>query len=104
MKFTGPAPERVNLRLAMLFFLIAARTEHNTGLTLYQQLSNPDWRLVILAAIVVYATLVPVFKGVKDEDFFQFTVRAEKINGRLAMLAFAVVLAVEELYAHASFF
>lgn len=104
MKFTGPAPERINARLAMLFFLVAANTEHDTGATLLTQLQNPNWALLPVAAAVVYASMVPALKGVRDEDFFAFSVAAEKANGRLAMLGWAGVLALEELVAHACFF
>ena len=89
----------------MATFLFAAQNEHLTGQTLYQQLRNPeDWKLGILAVLIVYATMVPVLTGVKNEDFFMFTVNAEKINGRLAMLGWAGIIALEELYAHACFF
>lgn len=89
----------------MLTFLFAAQKERLTGQTFYQQLSNPqDWGLGVLVAIFIYATMVPVLRGVRDEDFFMFRVNAEKINGRLAMLGWAGIIALEELYAHASFF
>ena len=104
MKFNGPAPERINGRLAMAMFAIAAQNEHLTGATFYQQLTHPDWKLVILALVLTYATMVPVLKGVRDEDFFMFTVKAEKWNGRLGMLGWVGIMYVEEIYAHASFF
>lgn len=105
LKFNGPAPERINGRIAMVTFLFAAQKEHLTGQTFYQQLSNPeDWVLAILVAVTIYATMVPVLRGVRDEDFFMFRVNAEKLNGRLAMLGWAGIIALEELYAHASFF
>jgi hypothetical protein len=92
------------MRLAMIFFVIAALKEHNTGETFLTQLQNPDWALLPLAGLIIYATMVPVLKGVRDEDFFFWSVAAEKINGRFAMLAWAGLLALEELYAHACFF
>ena len=88
--------------MSMLFF--AAQREQRTGETILQQISSPDWLLIVFAAAVIYATMVPVLKGVKDEDFFMFSVGAEKANGRLAMLGWAGLIAVEELYAHACFF
>lgn len=104
MKFNGPGPERINGRLAMAMFALAAQNEVSTGATFYQQLTNPDWKLVIVAVVLTYATMVPVLKGVKDEDFFMFSVKAEKWNGRLAMLAWVGLMYVEEFYAHACFF
>jgi hypothetical protein len=104
MKFNGPGPERINGRLAMAMFALAAQNEATTGVTFYQQLTHPDPKLAVLALVLTYATMVPVLKGVKDEDFFMFTVKAEKWNGRLAMLGWVGLMYVEEFYAHASFF
>lgn len=43
----------------------------------------------------VYATFPPALAGAREEDFFWFTVRAEKTNGRAAMLGLAVLAALE---------
>lgn len=86
----------------MLYF--GAKREVETGDTLVQQLTHPDWRLGALAAIIVYATMVPVLKGAIDEDFGIFSVRAEKVNGRVAMLAWAALIALEYLADGACFF
>jgi hypothetical protein len=95
MKFTGPAPERINGRLAMLAFVFAVRQEALTGSPALEQLQQPSWLVAALMGAIVYATMVPVLRGVKEEDFFMFTVRAEKINGRAAMLGFAALLILE---------
>ena len=48
--------------------------------------------------------MIPILKNVKDENFGFMTVRAEKVNGRAAMLAWAVLLALEHQAGGACFF
>ena len=96
MKISGPAPEKINGRLAMVALLSAIKREAATGESVLQQLQHsPDWLLLALSLAVVYASLVPVLAGAKDEDFGWMSVRAEKVNGRAAMLGFAALLAAE---------
>ncbi|PSC69459.1 early light-induced chloroplastic-like [Micractinium conductrix] len=100
MRFNGPVPERVNGRLAMLAFMAIAHREMETGLTMLQQaLALPHnyaaWPLLALMGLMVYATFPPALAGAREEDFFWFTVRAEKTNGRAAMLGLAVLAALE---------
>jgi hypothetical protein len=79
----------------MLMLPFAASAEVSTSQTVLQQAQSPDWALVALAAVVVYATFVPVLAGARDEDFGWLSVRAEKANGRAAMLGFAALVGLE---------
>lgn len=80
----------------MLALLAAIKREAATGESVLQQLQHgPDWVLLALCVAIVYASMVPVLAGAKDEDFGWLSVRAEKTNGRAAMLGFAALLALE---------
>jgi hypothetical protein len=103
MKFSGPVPERCNMRIAMALFYPMIQREAATGETVLQQVDTPDWRCIVAAVLIAYATIVPAMKGVKDEDFFWLTVRAEVINGRLAMLGWLSLIILEH-YTQACFF
>lgn len=95
MKFNGPAPERVNSRLAMVALTTVAYHEHLTGQPALAQLANPSIPVSLGMLAITYATLVPILKGCKDEDFGIFSVAAEKLNGRAAMIGVALLLALE---------
>jgi hypothetical protein len=106
MKFNGPVPEKLNGRLAMISLLYLAYKEHITGLsaeTLLQP-DNASWRWAVVTVLIIYATMVPALKGVKNEDFGFFSVNAEKVNGRAAMMGFAVLLGLEIAAGGAPFF
>lgn len=110
-KFAGPAPETINGRLAMVFFLYGASLEASSGLTAAQLgsrlLADPlgvDPRGLALAALVVAASLAPITKGAISEPFGVFTPKAERVNGRAAMLAIAAVLALESRAGGVPFF
>lgn len=104
MKVFGPAPERINSRLAMFMFIPTALREMETGETVLQQFTNPSLKYILLCGLIVWASMIPILKGAKDEDFWIMRVRAEKVNGRVAMLGWAGLIAVEELYAHGACF
>merc|ERR1711959_291837 len=80
MAFAGSAPETVNGRLAMLGFIAALGAEPS-----------------ILFAFIMFAaaSLIPILKGVKKEKFAFFSPEAEMLNGRAAMIGFALLLAIE---------
>ena len=104
MKFAGPAPETINGRLAMLAMLHVARVEAETGATVAQQAAQqPSLPFAAFLLLFVYASSFPVKVGAREEDFFFFSVRAERVNGRAAMLGFAALLVLEH-YAGACFF
>ena len=95
LKVTGPAPERVNARLAMALWPFMVVREMESSETVLQQIMQPDWRLAVAGALVVWASMIPVLAGCRDEDFGWMSVRAEKVNGRVAMLAWAAVMGLE---------
>jgi hypothetical protein len=102
LKFAGPGPETINGRLAMAFLLYGASLEAQTDLTAAQLgsrlLADPlhwDPKGLALAALVVVASLVPITKGAISEPFGVFTPKAERVNGRAAMLAIAAIIALE---------
>jgi len=88
----------------MAMLIPAAQREMATSETLMQQFASPDWLVAVAALVIIYASMVPILKGCKDEDFYWFSVRAEKVNGRLAMLAWAGLLGLEYLADGACFF
>ncbi len=49
------------------------------------------------------ASLIPLFKGAKNEAFGPFSPKAELINGRAAMIGFAAMLAIEAVKGSALF-
>ncbi|MQM23702.1 hypothetical protein Taro_056769 [Colocasia esculenta] len=90
LAFSGPAPERINGRLAMVGFVAALGVELAGGDGLAAQLASGDgltWFLATASALSV-ASLVPLFKGVTAESRSGglMTSDAELWNGRFAML------------------
>ncbi|XP_052208718.1 early light-induced protein 1, chloroplastic [Diospyros lotus] len=96
--FSGPAPERINGRLAMIGFTAAMAVEALNGEDLFSQISNGGiaW-FVGTSAVLSLASLVPLLQGVtvegKNGRFM--TADAELWNGRFAMLGL-VALAFTE--------
>lgn len=72
-----------------------AVAEARTGLTFQQQAANLPVDRAALVALILVASLVPISKGVVSEAFGVFTPRAERVNSRAAMLAFAVLVWAE---------
>ncbi|XP_010525221.1 PREDICTED: early light-induced protein 1, chloroplastic isoform X2 [Tarenaya hassleriana] len=89
LAFSGPAPERINGRLAMVGFVAALAVELSKGENVLAQLSDGGvgW-FVGTSALLTVASLVPLFKGVSAESKSGglMTSDAELWNGRLAML------------------
>ena len=98
MAFSGPAPETINGRLAMLGFAGALGAELSSGESVAAQFSGVDqpW-ILYFAALFAVASLVPLTKQGIDENakFGPFTAAAEKLNGRAAMIGLAALLAIE---------
>ncbi|KAM3707192.1 hypothetical protein ACJW31_02G005500 [Castanea mollissima] len=96
--FNGPAPERINGRLAMIGFVSAMAVELSNGQGVFAQISNGGIPWFLGTSIVLtLASLIPLFKGISVEsksDGFM-TSDAEMWNGRFAMLGL-VALALTE--------
>ncbi|KAB5545043.1 hypothetical protein DKX38_013155 [Salix brachista] len=96
--FSGPAPERINGRLAMIGFVAAMAVELSKGQDLFSQISNGGVSWFVGTSILLsVASLIPLFKGVSAESKSDgvMTSDAEMWNGRFAMLGL-VALAFTE--------
>ncbi|XP_059065880.1 early light-induced protein 2, chloroplastic-like [Cryptomeria japonica] len=87
--FSGPAPEIINGRAAMLGFVSAIAVEVASGRDLLSQVNSGglSW-FVLTAGLMTVGTLVPLFNGISRESKSQqiFSSTAEMWNGRFAML------------------
>ncbi|KAK2980651.1 hypothetical protein RJ640_011459 [Escallonia rubra] len=98
LAFSGPAPELINGRLAMIGFVAAIGAELASGQDVFQQLANGGVPAFLVTSIVLSAaSLVPLFKGVSAASKSDgiMTSDAEIWNGRFAMLGL-VALAFTE--------
>lgn len=98
LAFSGPAPERINGRLAMIGFASAMLVELNNGQDVFTQITNGGTTWFLGTSVVLtLASLIPFFKGVSVQKVSDgiMTPDAEMWNGRLAMLGL-VALAVTE--------
>ncbi|XP_034198324.1 early light-induced protein 1, chloroplastic-like isoform X4 [Prunus dulcis] len=96
--FSGPAPERINGRLAMVGFVSALLVELYNGQDVFAQISNGGVSLFVATSILLsVASLVPLFKGVSVESKSEgiMTSDAELLNGRLAMLGLVALVFTE---------
>ncbi|XP_060179959.1 early light-induced protein, chloroplastic-like [Lycium barbarum] len=104
--FSGPAPERINGRLAMIGFVAAMGVELANGADLSAQLSSGglSWFLGT-SALLTLASLIPLFQGVSAESKSGgiMSANAEIWNGRFAMLGL-VALAFTEYVKGAGLF
>lgn len=91
MSFRGSAPEVINGRLAMLAVVALLGQEFVNGDSLAQQTSHVYFSVALLTGLVTSGSLFPLAKGVEvsHANLGIFKAGAEKLNGRLAMLAFA---------------
>ncbi|MCD7464556.1 hypothetical protein HAX54_052982 [Datura stramonium] len=96
--FSGPAPERINGRLAMIGFVAAIGVELANGADLSAQLSSGGFSWFLgSSALLTLASLIPLFQGVTAESKSGgiMSADAEIWNGRFAMLGL-VALAFTE--------
>ncbi|KAM0029899.1 putative chlorophyll A-B binding protein [Helianthus debilis subsp. tardiflorus] len=98
LAFSGPAPERINGRLAMIGFVSAMAVELTNGQDVFAQISQGGVPAFVATSLVLsLASLVPLFKGVRAESKSSGLMKsdAELLNGRAAMLGL-VALAFTE--------
>eukprot|EP00246_Nothoceros_aenigmaticus_P002439 TRINITY_DN13311_c0_g1_i1.p1 TRINITY_DN13311_c0_g1~~TRINITY_DN13311_c0_g1_i1.p1 ORF type:complete len:260 (+),score=26.58 TRINITY_DN13311_c0_g1_i1:112-780(+) len=101
MSFDGAGPETINGRLAMVGFWWAIATEYFTKQSVIEQLTSASNRgliyFLVVAQVIAYGSLVPILRG-ESPDSRQvgpFNAKAERWNGRLAMLGFAGLVIFE---------
>ncbi|CAJ1977155.1 unnamed protein product [Sphenostylis stenocarpa] len=89
LAFSGPAPERINGRLAMIGFVSAIAVEVAKGQGVFEQISDGGipWFLGT-SVVLTLASLIPLFQGVSVESKSKgfMSSDAELWNGRFAML------------------
>ena len=105
MAVFGPAPEVVNARLAMVAFVAAAAAEVQGGGSVLVQAQAASTGVAVLCAVIMLASLIPICAGVygKRQGPGPFTTHAELVNGRLAMVAFAAQLGLEQQFGNTLF-
>merc|ERR1719181_749157 len=89
------APEIINGRLAMLGFVAAFGAELASGKSVVAQMSMDQPQILFHFALFAAASLIPIMKGAKEEEFGPLTPKAELLNGRAAMIGFALLLVLE---------
>ncbi|VAH08818.1 high molecular mass early light-inducible protein HV58, chloroplastic-like [Triticum urartu] len=99
LAFSGPAPERINGRLAMVGFVAALTVEVARGGGLLDQAGSGaglGWFLVT-AGVFSVASLVPLLQGqsVESKSSGFWSADAELWNGRFAMLGLVALAATE---------
>jgi len=101
LAFSGPAPERINGRLAMVGFVTALAVEAGSGDGLLSQLGNGTGQawFAYTVAVLSVASLVPLLQGESAEGRAGaiMNANAELWNGRFAMLGLVALAATEIL-------
>jgi hypothetical protein len=101
----GSGPELMNGRLAMMAILSAAGAELATGQTVVEQISVSPASVVLLISGVIASTLVTFCANVKPPIYTPGPLKAEVelLNGRAAMVGFAIMVASEAASGQAMF-
>ncbi|XP_024996703.1 early light-induced protein 1, chloroplastic-like, partial [Cynara cardunculus var. scolymus] len=69
LAFSGPAPERINGRLAMIGFVATMAVELSSGQDVFAQISNGGVAVFVVTSVVLsVASLVPLLKGVSVQS------------------------------------
>jgi hypothetical protein len=105
MSFSGPAPERINSRLAMIGIVAALSSELRTHVGVLEQIKTAPVPIALTFLTFIIATVVPSLRGVSPEAADRwnrplrdlFSEKAEIYNGRLAMGAFASLIIIEAI-------
>ncbi|XP_026397286.1 early light-induced protein 1, chloroplastic-like [Papaver somniferum] len=98
LAFSGPAPERINGRLAMIGFVAAMGVELARGTDVAAQLADGGLPWFIGTSVVLsLASLIPLSKGISVESKSDgvMTSKAELWNGRFAMLGLVALVFTE---------
>ncbi|XP_027166961.1 early light-induced protein, chloroplastic isoform X2 [Coffea eugenioides] len=100
LAFSGPGPERINGRLAMIGFVAAIGVELGKGQDLFAQINDGGLLWFIGTSVLLStASLIPLFRGVRAEaeggGFMNSD--AELWNGRFAMLGLIALAFTEYL-------
>lgn len=103
MAFSGPAPELINGRLAMLAFVAALGAELSSGESVLRQAAEEPTGVALAVVTFAVASLIPLLSTTRREAFGPFSPAAEMLNGRAAMLGFAALLCLEKLHGAALF-
>lgn len=102
MRFDGVGPETVNSRLAMVGIIWALVAEVVSGQSLVEQVTKGGgflWFLLV-APVFIWATFVPIFGRGESPDSRKsgpFNAKAERWNGRAAMIGFVSLLLTEQV-------
>ncbi|MCO5597634.1 hypothetical protein L7F22_051715 [Adiantum nelumboides] len=96
--FDGAAPETINGRMAMVGFVWALVAEKMTGLSVMEQLFNPATSGLLwfggVVQLFTLASIIPFANGESTDarSWGPFNAKAERWNGRLAMVGFAALI------------
>ena len=89
------APEIINGRLAMLGFVATFFAELASGKSTGEQFASHPIGILFHWALFAVASLIPIVLGSKKEAFGPLTPEVELLNGRAAMIGFALLLVLE---------
>ncbi|PSC76290.1 integral membrane Yip1-family isoform B [Micractinium conductrix] len=103
MAFSGPAPELVNGRLAMIGVVAALAAELSSGESVLRQFADEPTGVVLTGLTFIAASLIPLLSSTERKAVGPFTPAAEMLNGRAAMIGLASLIAIEAVRGSALF-